>query len=169
MRQEGKGAYDTCLEVLQQLGEVVPASVERKQFIESVEKIQAQFDGMTDTELLNMKKMNSPFHNSLMQFYNQVCFISYFVNPQMLKWFACRIVELSLQHGVSKYSALGMMRYSMVLGGKLLNNVAGAHRLGKMSLKLLERFDGTDLLPSMVRFDKLVPSAKLNGCIGCHF
>lgn len=38
----------------------------------------------------------------------------------------------------------------MVLGGKLVHDVEGAYRVGKMALKLLERFDdSTDLLPSV--------------------
>ncbi|KAL7543378.1 hypothetical protein ACHAXR_013105 [Thalassiosira sp. AJA248-18] len=86
-RQEGKGAYDLIVEVLEQLGEVIPAAVDPASFMNTVEKIQEQLSRIKESDLISMKAMESPFHYSLMQFYNQVCFISYFVNPPMLKWY----------------------------------------------------------------------------------
>ncbi|KAL7543377.1 hypothetical protein ACHAXR_013104 [Thalassiosira sp. AJA248-18] len=41
------------------------------------------------------------------------------------------------------------MRYAMVLGGKLIQDVQESYRVGKLALKLLERFDSQDLLSSM--------------------
>ena len=61
-----------CLEVLQKLGETIQASVEAERFVETVEKIQAKLNEMTDSDWMGMKTMDSPFHYSLMQFYNQV-------------------------------------------------------------------------------------------------
>ena len=114
----------------------------------AVQTIQDRFAEMNDDDLTAMKPMESQFHNSLMQFYNQACFLSYFVNPPMLKWFACKLVDLTFEHGVCKYSALGIMRFSMVLSGKLIHDVDGAYRVGKMAMKLLEQFDdSTELLP----------------------
>jgi len=147
-RQEGKAAYDTCIEVLRKLGETIPASVKPEIVVQMVENIQPKLNEMTDSDFMAMKTMDSPFHNSLMHFYSQVCFISYFINTPMMKFFACRLVEISLEHGFCKYSALGIMQYSMVLVGKLIHDVQGGYRVGKMALKLLDRFDdATDILP----------------------
>ena len=120
------------LEVLEQLGERIPKSVDPESFKTTVGKIQSKLGSLMENDLLNMKLMKDPFNYSLMQFYNQVCFISYFVDPPMLKWYAAKLVELTLKHGVCKYSALGIMRYSMILGGKLIQDVEGGYRLGKI-------------------------------------
>ena len=138
------------LEVLKQLGEKIPKSVDPESFKTTVANIQSKLGKMDGSNLMNMKLMKDPILYSLMQFYNQVCHISYFVNPPMLKWYAAKLLELTLEHGVCKYSALGIMRYSMILGGKLIQDVEGGYRLGKVSLKLLERFDrAQDLIPGM--------------------
>ena len=117
--------------------------------METVEKIQAKLNEMTDSDWMGMKTMDSPFHYSLMQFYNRVCHLSYFVSQQMSIWFACRLVELSLEHGFYKYLALGIMKYAMVLGGKVIHNVQATCKVGKMALKLLGRFDASGLLPGV--------------------
>jgi len=146
--QEGKEAYDTCLEVIKQLGETVPTILDPKSFVKKVETIQAKLCGMTEKDLMDMKTLDSPFYYSLMQFYNQMCFVSYFVNPPMLKWFTVRLMEITLEHGICRYSALGILRFTMILGGKLIHDIEGGYRSSKMAMKLIGRFDGTDLLPT---------------------
>eukprot|EP00581_Thalassiosira_minuscula_P014826 CAMPEP_0183723104 /NCGR_PEP_ID=MMETSP0737-20130205/14816_1 /TAXON_ID=385413 /ORGANISM="Thalassiosira miniscula, Strain CCMP1093" /LENGTH=1533 /DNA_ID=CAMNT_0025953355 /DNA_START=8 /DNA_END=4609 /DNA_ORIENTATION=- len=145
-RQESKPAYDTCLEVLEQLGEVIPTIVEPRIFVKKAETLNAKLNQMSESEFMNFKKMDNPFHHFLMQFYNQVCHLSYFVNAPMLKWFAYKIAELSLEHGFCKFSAIGLMRYAMVLSGKLLDDVKIGYKVGKMALKLLDRFDAIDVV-----------------------
>ncbi|KAL7537493.1 hypothetical protein ACHAXR_007855 [Thalassiosira sp. AJA248-18] len=133
--QEGKRAYDLVLEVLEQLGEVIPTTVDPAKSVKKVEKTQEKLRDLTENDLMSMKVMDSPCHLSLMKFYNQV--------------YACRLVELSLEHGVCKYSAIGIMRYAMVLG-KVIQDLQEGYRVGKLALKLLERFDSAqDLLPDV--------------------
>ena len=147
--QKVKEAYDTTVDVLLQLGEHVPEEVEPATAVKMVANIQAKLSKMTEEDLMSMKKMESELHYSLMRFLNYICFIAYFVKPQMLKWFACRTVELTLEHGICKYSALGLMRYALVLGGKLIHETDESYRVGKMALKLNEQFDATDLVPCL--------------------
>ena len=138
------------LVVLKQLGEKIPKSVDPESFKTTLAKIQSKLGKMDESDWVNMKPMVDPYIYSLMQFYNQVCLISYFVNPPMLHWYTAKQVELTLEHGVCKYSVLGIMNYSLILGGKLIQDVQGGYRLGKVSLKLLERFDrAQDLIPGM--------------------
>ena len=149
-RQQGQEAYDLGLEVLEQLGEKIPKSVDPDSFKTTVAKIQSKLGKIDESDLINMKLMEDPIISSLMQFYNHVCHMSFFLNPPMMKWYAAKQMELTLEHGVCKYSALGIMMYSMILGGKLIQDVEGGYRLGKISLKLLERFDqAQDLIPNM--------------------
>ena len=146
-RQEAKPAYDTCVDVLKQLGETIPALARADIVVEKVKDIQSRLDEMTEKDFMDMKTVDSPFHYSLMQFYDKIGYISYFANPPMLKWFACRLVELSFEHGFSKFAPVGMTRYSMILGGKLIHNVEEGYRVGKIALKLLDRFDATETMP----------------------
>ena len=141
-----KGAYDLVIEVLQQLGEEIPTSFDPKSFVDKVDEIQSKLSSMTEDDIMSMKRIESPSHYSLMKFHNQASFIAVFANPPMLTWFITRLVELALEHGLCKYSALGIVSYSVVLGGKLIKDLEGGYRLGKIALKLLERFEAQDLL-----------------------
>lgn len=135
-----------AIEVLQQLGETIPTAVGSESFLETINKTKAKLSGTLLNNLMDMKKIESRSrsHYSLMKFYSQVCFISFFANPPMLKWYASRLVELTLAHGICKYSALGLMQFAIII------DVDRGYMLGKIALKLLERFDSTqDLLPSM--------------------
>ena len=61
----------------------------------------------------------------------------------MIKRITCRLVELTLEHGLSKYTTLSMVRYAMTLP-----TVEG-YRVGKMGMSLLDRFDAMDQIPSI--------------------
>jgi len=143
--QELKKSFDTCVEVLIQLGETIPATVDREVFVKRAENVLAKLNVMTEND---MKTMKSPFHVSLLRFYDRACFTSYFVQLPMMKWLACRMVEISLEHGFSKYSALGLMWFTMILAGDLIYDVHAGYRVGKIALKLLKRFDANNLLPN---------------------
>jgi len=146
-RQQFKLAYDAGVEVLRQLGETIPVTVNPESIANTVKTMQAKLDGMSERDWMGFKNIESSFNHSLMQFYNQVENSSYFVNFPMFKWFSCRIVQLSLEHGFCKYSAVGMIQYATILAGQLINDVQGAYKIGKMVLKLSERFDAMDIMP----------------------
>ena len=144
---EGKGklAYDTCVEVLGLLGESVPADAPQN-FVETTAIVQAKLSKMTVEEWMGVKEMSTPRGYSLMKFYDIACFLSFFVNEGVLKWHARRQIELTLEHGVCKYSAKAIANIAMVLGGKLFGRQdEEAYRLGKIAMKLLERFDASDV------------------------
>lgn len=148
--QEGKAAYSTTKDVLcNLLGEDLPAdgtfdpSDPRFQFQDRLSEVRRHLGEMTENDLMAMDELTSPTHLQLMRFYNHLAFISYFVRPDMIKWFTARLVELSLEHGVSKYSAAALVRFAMTL------DTNEGYRIGKMGISLLQRFDAIDQLPSI--------------------
>lgn len=96
---------------------------------------------MAEADLMTMREMTNPAHLCLMHFYNQVAVVSYFVKPLMIKRITCRLVELTLEHGVSKYTALSLLRFAMTMPPMKGN------RIGKMAISLAEKFGAVDQIP----------------------
>lgn len=147
-RQEGKLAFSTCLEVLRKLGEEISTTSASDAHVMELQKrlrqITDKYGEITESDLLKMKEMTSPNHLRLMHFYNHLVFISYFLkNMKIVKECSCRLLELTLEHGVSKHSTTSLARYAMTLPTK------EGYRIGKMAISLLQRFDATDQIPSV--------------------
>ena len=146
-RQEGKSAYITCLGVLRKLGDDAASPFVHDandiDFQRRLDQISGQLKQVAETDLMSMNDMTNPAHLRLIHFYNQAAVISYFVQPKMIKRITCRLVELTLEHGVSKYTALSLVRYAMTLPSK------EAYRIGKMAISLGNRFDLIDQIPSI--------------------
>ena len=79
--QNIKQAYSTCLEVLNLLGEEIPASIELDDIFSRVYSLQQELARHSDSELLNMKIMEDKFDLARMQFYCQIHYQAYFVRP----------------------------------------------------------------------------------------
>mmetsp|Transcript_14825 Transcript_14825/g.35681 ORF Transcript_14825/g.35681 Transcript_14825/m.35681 type:complete len:1443 (+) Transcript_14825:88-4416(+) len=144
-----KQAYSICLDVLSQLGEEIPASVYLEESISRVCNIQTALANKSNDYLLNMKVMESKTKLSLMQFYSQIHFISYFLKPDsgMMHFYACRLIELCLEYGISKYSARAFNHFAMILGGNTVKDTDGSYRMGKLALQFLSKFNAIDQLP----------------------
>eukprot|EP00985_Skeletonema_marinoi_P014091 scaffold7076_cov153-Skeletonema_marinoi.AAC.4 len=146
-RQEGKSAYITCLGVLRKLGDDAASpflhDANDADFQRRLEQVSGQLKEVTETDLMAMNDMTNPAHLRLIHFYNQAAVISYFVQPKIIKRITCRLIELTLEHGVSKYTAISLVRYAMTLPSK------EAYRIGKMAISLGNRFDLIDQTPSI--------------------
>ncbi|KAL7552242.1 hypothetical protein ACHAWF_015466 [Thalassiosira exigua] len=149
--QEAKQAYDLCAEVLKALGETFPATLSPndESILSRIKAIRTTLSAMNDTALMDMDTMKNPHHVSLMRFYSQMTILAYFSNPPMFKQFALRLLELTFDHGVSKYSIMGLVQFATVLNGKLVGDIGESYKVGKMAWKLMTRFDATDLLPGV--------------------
>ena len=129
---------------------------------------------MSDEDLLQMKDCDSSFHYthkfymlmvSARQFeaagltwifasHSQLSrsslqgAIVYWSKPELMPFIACRIVKLSLEHGIFKDSILGFLQYSAILCQQTKPGlpIDNACRVGKVAMKLLDRFDSSDLI-----------------------
>ncbi len=146
--KQTKAAYDTCVEVLTQLGETIPEAVDAEDFESRAKNVQIQLSALSEQDLMNMKEVDNKTHYQKMKFCEHIQFFAFNTKPSMFKWYACRLVELSLEHGRCKYSAMGMMRFAMLLTGKIFYNVDEAYRVGKMAMKLIGCYNASELLPS---------------------
>jgi len=92
-------------------------------------------------DLLEMQEIDSVFHHTL-KFYTQLIIIAFWKKPQMTPLIACRMIKLSLDHGVCKDSIFGFVQYAAVIchQSKEVKYIREACRIGKAAMALLNRF-----------------------------
>jgi len=144
---QGMDAYTTCHEVLSQLGETIPQSLEPKQTTKMIEATSKTIQSITDTELLEMKEMDETLSISL-KFYSLMATVAFFTKPQIFAFLACRMVQLTMKHGVCKHSIMGFVQYAAMLCVNNTADIQAASRIGKAAMSCLKkRFHSADQLP----------------------
>jgi hypothetical protein len=144
-------AYTLCHEVLSQLGEEIPDSLQINKRSEMAEATSIMLKSISDSDLLKMKEMDERL-SVVMDFYNIIAQVAYFRKPEMLPFFACRMVQLTMEKGLCKSSIIGFISFAMALcEGKIeKKNIEDASRIGKAAMSLLmKRYHTTGLLPNL--------------------
>ena len=79
-QRKPKKAYETCLDVLRLLGEMIPSSIEVEQVFSKVYNVQRVLAEMSDADILNLNTMEEDKKKlALVQFYCEIHFSSYFL------------------------------------------------------------------------------------------
>ncbi|KAL3797054.1 hypothetical protein ACHAW5_009640 [Stephanodiscus triporus] len=144
-------AYTLCHEVLSQLGEEIPESLQNNQMFEMAESTSIMLRSISDSILLEMKEMDERL-SVTMNFYNIIAQVAYFLKPEMLPLFACRRVKLTMEKGLCKYSIMGFVSYAWALcDSKIVKkDIEDASRIGKAAMSCwMTRYRTTELLPNL--------------------
>jgi hypothetical protein len=144
-------AYTLCHEVLSQLGEEVPDSLQNNQMSEMAEATSIMLRSISDRDLLEMKEMDERL-SVTMNFYNIITQVAYFTKPAMLPFITCRMVQLTMEKGRCKYSIMGFVNYSWALSmGKIeKKDIEDASLIGKAAMSCwMKRYHTTELLPNL--------------------
>ena len=137
-------AYKGSLQVLSELKERMPrsGSVDHQDMIATFNRIEEKMNN-NDT-LVSMNEVNDQHYYRLQQFLSQAAFLAYYRRDSLLPYLIARLVEVSLDHGVSKYSANGFAYASFMLS--IYRKMRQANRYGKVALDLLARFEDSSQL-----------------------
>ena len=95
-RKSFMDAYTLCHEVLSQLGEEIPESLQSNHMSKISEATSNMLKSVSDSDLLEMKEMDERLSIS-MHFYNIISNATYFAKPEMLPFIACRMVQLTME------------------------------------------------------------------------
>ncbi len=92
---------------------------------------------LSESDLLEMNEMDDRLSYSI-QFYNIITNISLLMKPQMIPFFTCRMVQLTMKNGLCKYSIMGFIQFAAVLCNnkytKMVGGIAIASRIGKAAM-----------------------------------
>lgn len=98
-------AYMTARKVLLKLGESIPdlcGQVEAKEMLEATSKAMST---LTEESLSGMKEMDEKIQH-VVRFYNFMTAVSISAKPSMAPFFSCRAAQLSMKHGICKFSII---------------------------------------------------------------
>ena len=150
--QEKAEAYTTCNDVLLKLGEKIPEFFDSKGATEMVKKTSKLLENLSEEDLLGLKVMDSDLRRTL-QFYGMMNIVSFFRRPEIVPFLCCRMVQLSIIHGLCKNSILGFIQYAaMLCQSKAAKDIQLACKIGKTAIHLLKRFDSSKELISTLFF-----------------
>lgn len=68
-----------------------------------------------------------------------------------MPYLGCRMIHLSLEHGVCPDSVFGFVQYAAMIcqSSKLVPSIKEACRVGKAVMSLLKRFDSAEIVPKV--------------------
>jgi hypothetical protein len=134
-RKSFMGAYTLCHEVLSQLGEEIPNSLQSNHMSEIAQATSNMLKSVSDSDLLEMKEMDERLSIS-MNFYNIISNATYFAKPEMIPFIGCKMVQLTMEKGLCKYSIMGFVQYAIGLCfGKIAKkDIEDASRIGKAAM-----------------------------------
>mmetsp|Transcript_4325 Transcript_4325/g.8337 ORF Transcript_4325/g.8337 Transcript_4325/m.8337 type:complete len:384 (-) Transcript_4325:155-1306(-) len=78
--------------------------------------------------------------------------VAYFVKPEVVLPICCRMVELTLAHGVTKHSVMGLVQYSAALCQRsrhiteITSHVQAPFAIAKLAISLLDRIESSDII-----------------------
>ena len=151
-REQSDEGYDTCINVLQQLGETLPATITMPQLYGVMKDTGMLLGRMSDADIqLRFSTDNSSSLRYTIKFYSQLCCLAYWKSPQMMIWGSCRSIKLSLDNGICPDSLFSFFLYSgtVCMQSKSSAVIKEACRVGKAVISLVNRpgFQSTLIVP----------------------
>jgi predicted ATPase len=110
-------AISHALSVLKSLGEVLPTSASRTDLEKAMKKTNKLVKGMSNDSIINLPAMTDHAKLACMQILNLVFEFAYLVDQELATLAGFRIMQLSLEHGVSAVSCVGFVTFAMCLCG----------------------------------------------------
>ena len=115
-------AYQTAHNVLLQLGESIPTAFSKDDITASIRATSQLIHGVTEERLLERQEMESQDKQFVLQFYNHISLVAFFAVPQMVPFFICRMIQVSMTHGICKFSLLGELKISSAASGYIISD-----------------------------------------------
>ena len=105
-------AFDTCSSILTQLGETVPDAVTVEMVGGMIPETLSMYSEVYGDDWLG-RKMEDTNICSIIKFYSAIATAAFFCKPTHLGgYFACKVVQISLQNGVCEHTPLAFMQLS---------------------------------------------------------
>jgi hypothetical protein len=134
-------ALDIGLNVLEGLGHPLSLNFESK---ESIEATLSVLSPLSNSDILS-KTMDDEGAMYQMKMMNPLAQCTFVARPDLFANVACRMMQMSVEYGVSRYSAVGVAMFAYLLS--LEGQIQLSYKYGKLALAVLEHFNANDFVP----------------------
>lgn len=145
---ETKQALKKTFDVLVELGETFPTEVTPEIIQQELSKTKSILNNLTKESILSSPKLKDEKILWAIKFMNNFSGPLSIAKAQTGPLIACRIVQLSSQHGYCSESAFGFLGYGQAQIS-VFEDLDEGYRWGKIALSLLESLEGKGYLPKM--------------------
>ncbi|KAL3760940.1 hypothetical protein ACHAWU_009619 [Discostella pseudostelligera] len=168
---EPEAAYFTCCQVLRELNETIPDTIGSQELTSMVGETGKLLENVSGDELVEMKAMNS-VRSLTLKFLSVLLNVTYFRSPDTTFYLGCKMVGLTLKHGVCDESVYSFIQYASITCQRCrdLSKMQEACRIGKVAMSLLRRFNSPELVPKTFACYYgfiAVHSEPLHVCVDC--
>ena len=134
-------AVDIGLNVLEELGHPILLKGESE---EAIKETLAMASSLSNSDILSreMNDENSIYEMRIMNPLIPCCFVA---RPDLMVGVACRMIQMSIEHGISRYSAYGVAIFGYLLS--LEGRIQLSYEYGKLALAILEHFNVNEFVP----------------------
>ncbi|MEC4817886.1 MAG: serine/threonine-protein kinase PknK, partial [Scytonema sp. PMC 1069.18] len=99
-------------------------------------------------DLVNLPLMTDVDKLAAMRMLTSLGSPTYQAAPALFPLVVCEQVNLSIQYGISPFSAYGFVCYGVILNG-IVQDIESAYKFGNLALKLVEKFNALELKTSV--------------------
>jgi predicted ATPase/signal transduction histidine kinase/CheY-like chemotaxis protein len=139
-KQQYNEAIDIALEVLGQLGVNLPPKPDKQRIEEEQRNLKLLLGDKQIEDLANLPDMTDPHKLAIVRILMSIAAATVVVNPGLYPLVTLTAVNLCIKYGNSPQSAGVYVFYGGLLCG-VMEDIDSGYRFGKLSLKLLERFN----------------------------
>ena len=142
-------AFRLSLRVLGDMGEKLPLDLNDE--LISMEINENIFQSAH--KILNINALNVVEDEAIIAIFQvlyELFITTFFYNPRLLPIIGGRIVKLTCDHGLSKYSAIGLAMAGRMFCSK--NDFENGYLYGQLSLSVINKFKAKDLFPKVVAY-----------------
>lgn len=132
-------ALQLGLEVLSRLGEPVPRNPGLLQVLLAFRKTDGLLRNMSRGDILGLPRMTDPTKLSTMQILHVIFTYAYTQASTFRAMVSCKMIQITLQHGLSACSSVGFAFHAVVLQASF-ERIAESYRYGQIALQLLDDF-----------------------------
>ena len=137
-----KESMESTFAILQQVGEALPRAMGDDQLTADILLMNGILQKTADDSILNMEVTSNKRIVTLMKLYaNLLAFLLHFADPSLIGAVSLRMVEITMNSGLTSISPLAFAHYGETLAS--IGYITEGCRLGRLALKLLEKICST--------------------------
>jgi predicted ATPase/signal transduction histidine kinase/CheY-like chemotaxis protein len=129
----------TTLQTLSLLGVTFPENPSQLHVVQALSETEAALAGKPVEELAFLPEMTGPEKVAAVRLLQRGGNAAFIASPNLFSLFTCKIVNLSLQYGISSNSCVGFVCYGFILCAAV-GDIERGYQFCKLALSLVERF-----------------------------